>query len=315
MPTPTGTFQRPDLGTAFSQFPITAAKGFVALDVLPLLPVPLQSANYSIIKVEALMRLEDLTRGPGGGYARTEYEVQQTNYSTVEYGLEEVIDDRNRKLYMYSFDAERFARDRLMLRLMTNLEIKVATAVQAISGGAAAKVWSDVAADPIADVRAALIALRALNGLNPQDASMVIDWEVLQYLKDSPAMLDRVKFNGTEQVNRGKITAAAIAEAFGIKELIVAGGVKNTADRGQTRSLSQIWGKTKAVIFHKAGGDIQMPGLGHVVSWNADGSNPEGTFEEYREEQNRSQVLRCRAEFDPHIKYTSAAYTLTSVLA
>lgn len=317
MPNPTGTFNRPDLGTAFAQIDrASILKGYIATQVLPVFNSPLQSANYSVIKAEALMRLDDLTRAAGAGYNRSEYDFQQASFSTVEYGLEEAIDDRTRKLYMYSFDCERYAAERLGVRLATNLEVLTAAACQSGLGGtaAAAKVWSDVTSDPIADVRTAKIAFRALNGIDPSQASMVLEWEALEYLKDNPSILDRIKYNGTEQVVKGKINAAAIADAFGIKEIIVAGGMKNTADRGQTRSLSQIWTKTIATLFHKSTGDIQAPGLGHTVVWSADGGAPEGLFEEYREEQTRSQIVRCRSEFAPHIKYTSAGYTITSIL-
>lgn len=316
MPNPTGTFQRPDLGSAFSQLP-DEQDGFIATQVLPVLNSPLQAANYSVIKAEALMRLEDLSRGPGAGYKRAEYDFTQANFATKEFGLEEAIDDRVRAMYMYSFDCERFAAARLRRRLRTNLEVLTAAACQSGLGGtaAAAKVWSDPASDPIADVDAALIALRALNGLNPENVSMIIEWEAFTRLRSNAAMLDRIKFNGTEQVVKSKITAASIAEAFGIKEVIVAGVMKNTADMGQTRSLSAIWTKTIATLFHKATGDIQGPGLGHTVVWTADGASADGVMEEYREEQNRSQVLRVRSELASHIKYTAAGYTITSILS
>jgi len=315
MPNPTGTFQRPDLGTAFSQLPDNA-DGFIATDCLPIYNSPLQSANYSVIKAEALMRLEDLKRGPSAGYKRATYDFSQANFSTAEFGLEEQIDDRTRKLYSYSFDVERFAAARLRRRLRTNLEVLTAAQVQGSLGGtaAAAKKWNDPAGDPIADIKAAKIALRALNGLNPEDASLAMDWETFESLLDSAAMLDRIKFNGTEQVVKAKITKDAIAQAFGIKEVIVARAMKNTADVGQTRSLSAIWDKTIVTLFHKASGDIQMPGLGHTVVWTADGASADGIMEEYREEQSRSQILRCRSELASHIKYTNAGYTITTCL-
>lgn len=319
MATPSGTFQRPDLGTAFNQFPFYSAMGFVALDVLPILPVSFQSANYAVIKAEAMLTLQDLKRGPGGGYKRSDYTFIQDSYATVEYGLEELIDDRQRKLYINSFDAERYAVDRLMLRLMTNLEVLTAAAVQGSLGGTAAisVPWSSASsAAPVTDVRAAKIALRALNGFNPANAVLIMDWEVLEYLKDNAQILERVKYSGRNDTDHGKITADAIAEALGVRKLIVAGMMKNTADAGQNKSLSAIWDRTKVTLAHLSpSGDIQLPGLGHTFSWSEDGASPEGTFEEYREEQNRSQVIRCRAEFQSKVKYSNAGYVLTSVLA
>jgi len=315
MPNPTGTFQRPDLGTAFSQLP-DDSDGFVATECLPVYNSPLQSANYSVIKAEALMRLEDLKRGPNAGYKRSAYDFSQANFSTSEFGLEEPIDDRTRKLYSYSFDVERFAAARLRRRLRTNLEVLTATAVQGSLGGtaAAAKKWNDPASDPVYDVDTALVAYRALNALNPEDVSMVMDWETFLRLRSNAAILDRIKFSGLDQVVKAKITKDAIAQVFGIKEVIVARAMKNTADVGQTRSLSPIWDKTIVTLFHKATGDIQMPGLGHTIVWTADGASADGVMEEYREEQTRSQILRCRSELVSHIKYTNAGYTITAVL-
>lgn len=316
MPAPTGTFQRPDLGSAYSQFPLWAAKGLVWQDVFPMLPVGMQSANYSVIKAEALLRLEDLRRGPNGGYRRGEYDFIQQSYATVEYGLEEAIDDRQRKLYLYSFDAERYAVEREILRLMMNLEIKVATAAQdtaVITGtAAAASAWSNVAsAAPIDDVAAALVALRALNGFDPSQACMVMDWQMYLNLRRSAQILEGIKYSGLEPVAQGKIGPEVLAQVLGVSKIFVAGLMKNTAGRGATRSLTQIWDKTKCLIFHQAGGDIQMPGLGHVFTWTADGGTPDGTFEEYREEQTRSQIIRCRSEFQEKVKDANMGYIIT----
>ncbi len=322
MPAPTGTFQRPDLGLLFEQFDLEEDLGYIATQVFPIFDTARQTANYSVESLATLLQDADLSRAMGGGYKRTDHTFTQDSFATKEYGSEEPIDDRERQIYTYSFDIEMIAAQRLRARIERNLEIQVATAVQtAGTYGAntttAATKWNSVSvAAPVDDVRAALIALRASSGLNPRMAIGVCDWELAEYLKDSEQILQRIKYSGRDEVKRGDITYDMLAKALGLRALIVGGAVKNTADKGQTASLSSVWDRSKFAILHVAtSNDLRKPCFGRTFAWAGDGANATGVMEEYREEQSRSQIIRCRSEFQAKVMYASAGYLLTSCYA
>jgi hypothetical protein len=320
MPAPTGTFQRPDLGLLFEQFDLQGDLGYVAARVAPPFSTPRQTANFSVVAVGDLLRDGDLSRAPGSGYKRYDYTFTQDSYATLEYGAEEPIDDRERQIYSYSFDVEQVAARRIAARILRNLEIKAATLLQDSSSTfssyttTAGTAWSDVSSsDPIEDVRTAAIAIRGACGLNPMNLCGICDWRLFEYLRDNEAIIQRLKYAGFNDPNKAKITHQMIADALGLKELIVAGGVKNTSDRGRTTSISSIWDYTKFTLAHLASSnDLREPCVARTFEWSGDNANAAGIMEEYREEQSRSQIIRCRSEFHVKAIYAASGYVLTS---
>ncbi|HYE91766.1 MAG TPA: hypothetical protein VEA38_12130 [Terriglobales bacterium] len=319
---PSGTFNRPDLGQRFEEFDLLASsKGYIGTQVLPLFDASLQSANFTTLPIEALLADVDLSRAPGGGYHGDDFQFEQDSFSTKEYGTEQRVDDRERAIYQYAIDIETISRDRAMLRIARGLEKRIAAAVfntttwtGALTTAVTNK-WSNFTnATPIDDVHNAMNTVRERIGELPN--VLIIDWKTMRRLSLCNQLVERLKYWGGDDPNvSGLAKAEVLAHALGIERVIVAGGMKNTADKGQTASLSAVWSATQAMVARIATSkDLQEACIGRTFHFTADGSAGEfGAVEMYRDEKKRSDVIRVRHDVHEKIIYANAGQLLTNV--
>lgn len=313
------SFARPDLGRSFEEYSLRSSwGGFVGQRVLPRMEVGLQTANFSVIPIESLLMARNTARAPGGGYARQDWQFEQTSYSCEEHGAEELIDDAEKAIYKYTIDIEQIGADRTYDAVLRNFETRVAGAVFnattfASYTAAVTNEWDDFAnATPIDDAKTAIQAIWGNSGL--MDVSLVVNWKVAQNLRLCDQIIDRIKFWGGDDPKTGNIGMDTIAAAMGVKEIIVAGAISNTAQKGIAASLSPIWSNEYAMFFKApATQDLKEPCLGRSFDFTGDGSTIEGTVEMYREEQKRSDVVRVRHWTDELILYPQAGYLLSNI--
>ena len=318
---PSSALQRPDLGQTFEEFDLLASRsGFVGSQVLPIFNVALQTANFSKIPIETLLEDSETGRASRSGYARSDGKFEQDNFATKEHGAEELVDDRERAIYAYTIDVERLSAARALMKVARNLERRIADAVFNATTWAGASLttavtneWDDKTnATPIDDVHAAIQKVRDGSGLIPN--ALILDYQVYRNLRLCNQIVDRLKYWGGDDPNVSGITEQAIARALGIERLIVAGAQRNSADKGQTASLTAIWSGEYAMICRVASSpDLMEPCIGRTFHYTGDGSSEAGTVEMYREESKRSDVIRVRQETHEKVIYASAGHLLSNI--
>lgn len=319
MPSPTSVLstQRPDLAASLEEFDLMMdAAGFIGHRIYRYTSVAKQSGNFGKIPIEQLLQNRDTERSPGSGYNRGNFKFSPASYSCEEHGVEEPIDDREAQMYADYFDAEVIATIRARRAVMEDQEKRVADAVFNTSTYTPTTVtneWDDAAnATPITDVEAKVQALYDASGLWPN--AMVINKKVYRNLRLCDQIVDRVKYQGFVDARAGNITADAIAQAFDIPFLLVAGGTKNTANEGQDASLSPIWSGEYCWIGRIATtDDFREPCVGRLFHWPGDGSQEEGLVETYRDETVRSDIVRCRHDVDEVDLHTTACGLLDNI--
>lgn len=322
MPSPSSSLVtlRPDLSQSFTQFDLAMSqRGFIAQRVLPVIDVAKATGNFGIIPIEQLLQNPDTTRAPGSGYSRGRWTFKPSTYSTVEHGHEEPVDDNEAELYTSYFDAEQIGALRaydFVLRGMERRAQAVAQSTATFTGamtGAAAHTYvagNFSSATPIEDFETGIQAVFSNSGLWPNAA--VMSRKTFRNLRQCQEVIDRIKYSGIVDPRAGKITAEALAQVFDIEEIIVGGEPQNTADEGQSASISSIWADDKILIARIARtADPREPCVGRIFNYDADGGSIGGTVEAYRDEPKRSEIIRCRNQTDEHLLYAQAGYLLT----
>lgn len=308
--------RRPDIEGVLEEFDVQADRaGFVASRLLPVFNVAVDAGSYDYIALEELLQAHsNLDRAPGSSYQRTDFTWQQGTFATQELGIEIPIDDKMRNRYPnfpMEVQSAKLARD-IVLR---NIEVAVATALintDTFSSSNVSNAWDvPASATPISDINAAMETMFEKNGIYPN--TLLINEHVYRNL----LACDQVKSNmsGVRDVSQGKLNAVDLASAFGIDQVIVAGGAKNTAARGQSASISHIWGSDYAMLL-KTMEDSASPydiGVGRLLHYSADGSAIGGTIETYRENAKRGDIVRCRVEATPKIYYSECGYLLGNI--
>jgi len=324
MPSPSASLatQRPDLAASFMEYDLEAdARGYISSRVLPVAEVGMQAGTFGKIPLEQLLQTRDTARAPGSGYSRGKFTFTSSSYATMEHGAEEPIDDREAKMYREYFDAEMVSSARAYSAVLRNAEIRVATAVFNASTWTGSSLatsitneWDDLSnATPLTDVEAAVRKVYDGSGLWPN--ALIINRKVFRNLRNCTQVIDRITASGAgSPAKASDVTVAMLAAAFDLENIIVAGVSKNTADEGLTASISQIWSDEYAMVCKIATSqDFREPCIGRTFHWGEDGSQIGGTFESYRDETIRGDVIRVRHDVDELILYPEAGHLLANI--
>jgi len=309
------TTLRPDLGAAVIEFNAAIeSQGFIASQVLPVIEVPEKKGTYGLVPLKEVSQGFAGSRAPGSGYGRVTSSFGDASYACQDYGAEYVLDDNDAAAYRNYFDGEVFGAQVALLRTIGAYEKRVADAIFSTSTWTGANYttavsneWDDAHnATPITDVRTAVKKIRDRCGMIAN--TIVMDWEVFQNLIMCQQIQDAIKADGAgDPAKVMDINVQKIAEVFGIPKVLVSGAIYNSANYGQSKSLSSIWDDEYVWIGVTAETNLpQEACVGRTFHWSADGSQIGGTFETYREEDKRSTIIRCRHETDEVI-YTNGA--------
>jgi hypothetical protein len=325
MPSPSSSLAtlRPDLAS-FLEFDLESERaGFIASQVLPVVDVASQAGNFGKIPLEQLLQQRDTLRAPGSGYSRGKFTFLPATYVALENGTEEVVDDREAKMYAEYFDAEQVSTMRAFSFVLRNAEQRVADLLFNATTWAGAALTTAVGnewdknhvadATPIADVEAAVQKVYDGSGLWPN--ALIINRKVFRALRNIDDIVERINSEGAGNASKpSDITAAMLAQVFDLKYVIVAGSSKNTANEGQAATPGQIWSDEYAMVAKIAeSNDMKEPCLGRTFHWAEDGSSIGGTVESYREEAVRGEVIRVRHDTAELVLYKEAAHLLSNI--
>jgi hypothetical protein len=316
MPANSTTVPRPDLAVVGYEYMAQGPqRGFIGRQVLPIFEVARETAQYPVIPVEALLSMPETARAPKSGYARDDYKYDWLTYHCKENGFEEPVDDKEAATLGYYFDAESVATIRCMNIIERVQEKRIADKVfneSTFTPHSLTYKWDSDSSDPLKDVNAGKAAVEDDTGLTVN--SIIFNRAVFRTLGVNKAVLDRIKFTNPA-VQAGEIPAKLLAQYFGVDQLLVAGGVYNSAGNNLDAVISKIWSSSYAMlgVVSTGGQDLKEPSLGRTFMWTEDSPQPV-VVESYREDQTRSNVIRARQNTDECITMAAAGYLLKGVL-
>lgn len=306
MPQPTSdtAVRRPDLAVVVDEYRDTVATGAIAPQVMPFIPVAVQTAQFPVIPKEVMLKIHDTRRAMRGRYPSSDWEFEMGHYATKENGWEEKIDDRERKLYATQLDAEVVATRRATKIIDLSKEQRVAAKVFNATNFTAHAVtheWDDATnAVPIDNINTAKLAVRAACGMLPN--TLIIAFSTFLNLKNCDQIVDRLiyTFPGID-INR--MSSQQLAAIFDVGQVLVGGAVYDSADKGQDASISDLWSNEYAMLTVCSDSpDISEPCIGRTFLWTEEtpGSG-EPVVESYRDEGSRSDVVRVRHDSDERL--------------
>lgn len=344
---PSTAITRFDLSIGYGEFNLLAnLQRFIGLRVLPPLAVALEGADFAKIQIASyLSKVEETKRAPRSTYSRDDWSWTKDSYALEEHGVEEIVDDATVERYGEIVRAEQIAVIRAINRVLQRLEYDIAAAVFNTTTWTGATLtttvgtaWTTAAtADPIADIDA---AHDHVNNNSGQDANtLVLTKKGFRAMVRTTRLEGLLKYDAAELLlatNEGlnldavPEVAAGLKNLLQVEQILIGRGFKNTADRGQTASLSRMWDDTMAMLCHVQddglSGDLEnpMPQIGRTIfSTKNDeplpGQNDAGLgsliMDEYREENVRGSVLRPRNKRQVKILHKETGHLLQGITA
>ena len=129
-------------------------------------------------------------------------------------------------------------------------------------------------------------------------------------LRRHPKLVQAVK--GTAQ-GAGMISRQEFADFFELQQLLIGAGFANTAKKGQTASLSRVWGKHCALIYRdRAAGPQAGTTFGFTAAF---GDKFAGTIDEQRVGLGGSQRVRVGERVKEVICATDLGYFFQNCVA
>ena len=202
--------------------------------------------------------IKEAVRGDKAVSLRSGYTVDSTEtYRIINYALSDVVTQGMRDMAASPMQPETDTTEYLTEQLMLLKEYTVGAALfntgatgfsgytEALNAGSARYQWNDYTnSTPLEDASYAKNKIATQSGAT-SGIVLVTGADVWLQLENHPDILDRIKYT-----QFGVITEDLVAKAMQIDKIYVGQALYNTANEGQTTSLSRIWGKY-ALFMHK----------------------------------------------------------------
>lgn len=347
MGAPSTAITRLDLSFGYGEFSLMANQSkFIGLRALPPLGVSQEASDFAKINVESLMtKVEDTVRKPKATYARDTWDWTTDSYSVTEHGVEEVADDATIERYGDVVRTEQVAVMRAINRVLQTLEYDIAAAVFNTTTWAGSDLttaistpWTTKAtADPIADIDAARLKVSSGCGEDPNTLILseaaftaMVRTDRLESLLKYDASQMVLAASGQVQSSIADVVMTGLRDLLRVDRILIGRGFRNTADRGQTASMSRFWDDTMAMlcVVRDDGleGDLEnpMPQIGRTIfstknseplPGGMDGGMGSLIIDEYRDETVRGSVFRPRNKRQVKILHPQCGHLLTAVTA
>lgn len=285
---------RPELSTVVEEA-AAADLYFIGLKVFPLYNALHKTGEFmKITKAASESMKKNVTeRAQKGSYGRVDRTYEKDNYSCVDRGLEELIDDAVTAELKDFFPTEVVTSKLLLRAIMFDHESRVQAQVfntGNFDATAAAVNYTDALIATInfpVDVQNA-IKLVKKRGEMPN--TILMNRDVYDRIRRSTLMSYFLfgPLGGGQQ-----ITEDMLGKAFGIPNVLIADASYDSSNKGQSAAAGYIWPSTYIWVGNVQGGDFSAGGAGRTITWTGDADSAFVT-ETYRSEQNRSDVIRVR---------------------
>lgn len=312
-PTSATTLQRPDLGElAMEYVESPSLMGMMGLDILPIFPVQEKSADYPVIPQEAVLKVQETARGARGNYNRSDWQFETKTYACEERGWEESVEDSENTDFSRLFDLEEQAALRALQVISRAQEVDIATLLFNAStfSGATTAVsieWNTAAtATPRADITTAKLAML----IYPDSVAMSL--KVFENLINTAELKEALKYTNPVELGGLEVQRRVVSQYFGLDNVFVSNAKKDTAAKGKSSTVVDIWDDEFVLVFKRAeGGSLKNPALGRSFIWTPDSPNVL-TTEQYREDASRSNIFRVRHNMDEVVQFATGAGHLLS---
>lgn len=294
-------------------------KTYVADRLCTLKDVTKQSDKYIIWDKGDLFRSEMDVRADGDRSAGGGQNVSNTSYWAEVYALHTKLTDRQRSnsdidiesaKIRYLVNQSKLKRDKLYAANCFAASIWSGFADQTgvVSSPSTNQFihWSDgTNGDPIGDITSKRVDLEVAAGVPDVMLRGVCNSYVFEKMRHHPDMLDRIKYTGGVE-RPADITPEAMAAVLGLDEIVIAKAVENTANEGQTTSMSRVFGNHFLLQYTAQTAGDDTPTGATLFSWSEyDGVTADGAaiFQWY-EEARRTTFFEAEMACD--IKVTAA---------
>ena len=281
--------------------------------ILPSYPVKLPTAKIGVYGGENLRIVTTIKAAEGTTPVVTSNITQATAYTLEEHALKAMASDKEKENQEKPFDVRRDKMELVMDLLSVSREYGLAnymnddanfTNSTTLSGTAQ---WGGSADDPIGDIATAVGTVADAVNVPDEKVSLVMSmpvWRIFRTLDEVKDLLG-FKYNQTKVLQPQQI-----AEALGVKQLLLARGRYNSAEDGQTDVFANLWGNHCWAGYFADSPKIKDVPFGYTPRRKA-----ALVVDRWRDEDIKGEWIRCTDEYDQYIIEEKALYMIDAAVA
>lgn len=286
----------------------------IADEVLPIEPVGKQDFKYPKFNLADGFAIPDSKVGRKSQPNQVEFSMTEATDSTADYALDDVIPIADIENAPPNYNPVQHATEGIMSLIKLGREKRAADLVFAAGNyGSSNKAtlsgndqWSDFTnSDPIKAI------LNALDACVMRPNIMVLGQATWSVLRRHPKIVKAVNASGADA---GVASRQAVADLLELQQILVGQSYLNTAKKGQTASISRVWGKHAALIYRENGGGSVLGKVtfGFTARW---GSPIAGQWEDKNAGMRGGIVVRAGESVKELITANDLGYLFTNAVA
>lgn len=293
---------------------------FIGDKIFPHYEVDGRTGDYPFFEMGPAELASDLSseRGSTGTYNRVTRAFKMESYRTIDRGLEELIDDDDRRANDKFFDQEVLAAQLTQRNVRLGLERRVAAKLfdtGVFTATSAAVNYTNANIATVDFPRDLMAAIDRLDDKGVKANTIVASGPVINLIKRTTRFQNWIKsynMGDPTQVTNERMVRS-FADDYGISQLLVGRASYNSSKTKKTPTLAKIWPNTHIWIGEVKDGDPYAGGAGRTLTWTDTGGI--WAVESYRDDERRSDVVRVRHNTDEKVVDPNAGELITTNFA
>lgn len=286
---------------------------FIAEKLFPVLPVDKETGLVFKFDKENLRAPQTSLRGDYARSERVDYGLSTVPYGPLlEHSLEVPISQRTLDMYQTPLQPETNATNTATEKLLIEKELGLANYL-ATSANFTQKVtlsgtaqWNDYTnSKPLQDVQTGASVILKNSTKKPNTVAM--GREVYDQLVNHPNLTDRLKY--TARATNEEITNA-IADLFGVQQVLIGEAVVNGAVEGAADSLGYVWGKNVYLLYVTQTPAVEEVSAGYHLTLNG-----KRFVDKWYEQPIKSQIVRANDFYTRFVMATECIYAIYNAVA
>lgn len=301
-----------------------AEDNFIATKIAPMVLVEKETGKYKVFSKSDMLRDTGRKRAPGTIPAYSKHDISEEDYHCQVYDAGETLADETRANWALAVGADEAMMKIIAQKLMIIRESVFAANFFAtgkwgkdVAGVTNGEVlgttilrWDESGSNPLTDIEYYKAYVQQLTGKEPD--TLTVTRDVMSILRNHDEVKDRLSYNALRVP-----TLDDFAKLFGLRQVLVAKAVVNSAERGATDSISGIMGTKKALLsYSPESPGLMEPAAGKHFVWRAYGDNGMGVrVKKVRNEEASYDAYQGFLAFDAKIVGTDMGVYLYDVIS
>lgn len=287
----------------------------IADQIYPGVPVDKETGTYYVWDKAALWELHNAERSRGTAAKEIQFKVSSGNYVCLNFALRvpnpfEDLANADAQLRLRETSGM-LVKDALSLAWEDRLAVLLTTGTNHCSNTNLTFNWGDVInGTPVTDIFNGIEAIRRTTGLKPNKA--VISEASWLRASRHPEIIDFIRGKG-DSVGGGAVTEEQFARAFNLKQLLVGGGIKNTAPEGAAAgTFTDVWTTAFVLLYVADNPSIMSPSHGYTFQWTPEGFPGQMAAEVYQNRERKVEFVEVHQYQDEVVTGTDLGFLITN---